>query len=49
MWKVGVDISNLLLHVGGEGPSTSLHKWAQGLGPTLDLETYGKKVIVEIE
>lgn len=34
---------------GGCRPSTSLHKWAQGLGLKPDLETYGKKVIVEIE
>jgi len=33
---VGVDFSNLLLHVGawgGGGPNTSSHKGAKGLGP----------------
>jgi hypothetical protein len=47
--KGGCRFFQFITTCGGEGPSTSLHKWAQGLGPTPDLETYGKKVIVEIE
>ncbi len=47
--KGGCRFFQFIITCGGWGPSTSLHKWAQGLGPKPDPQTYGKKVFVKIE